>query len=151
MQRRKFLQGMLASAGAAALPAPAIAKVMAPAATKVIPFHYGWACVYAQMNNGISAADIERVFKIPASDAQGLMDRMLTRGVIHPAGLDGRSHPTKAWEPWDKKAAAAKAEAEKAKKDEAARNAPETGHRARARFARMIDAFKAEPVFTQAA
>ena len=151
MQRRKFLQGMLASAGAATLPAPAFAKVMTPTATKVIPFHYGWACVYAQMNNGISAADIERVFKIPASDAQGLMDRMLTRGVIHPAGLDGRSHPTKAWEPWDKKTASAQVKSDDAKQSDTSSDDPKTGHRARAKFTKMIDHMKSEPIFTQAA
>lgn len=112
MKRRNFLQGLAASAGATVVPLPALAKTAAHATSKVIPFHYGWACVYAQMNNGVSAADIERVFRIPASDAHGLMDRMLTRGVIHTPGLDGRSHPTRAWEPWDKRQALAKAEAE---------------------------------------
>ena len=107
MQRRKFLQGIVAASGAAALPLPATAKVATGAATKVIPFHYGWACVYAQMNNGVSAADIARVFKIPMSDANGLMERMLSRGVIYPPGLDGRSHPTRAWQPWDQKQAIA--------------------------------------------
>jgi len=68
MQRRKFLQGMLASAGATALPAPVIAKAAVQTTAKVVPFHYGWACVYAQMNNGVSAADIERVFNISAAD-----------------------------------------------------------------------------------
>ena len=105
MKRRNFLQGLAASAGATALPLPAFAKVAATT-TKVMPFHYGWACVYAQMNNGVSAADIARVFRIPAHEAHGLMDRMLTRGVIHPPGLDGRSHPTRAWQPWDKRGAA---------------------------------------------
>jgi len=103
MKRRNFLQGIAATAGAAALPLPTTAKVATGAATKVIPFHYGWACVYAQMNNGIAAADISRVFGIPVTDAQGLMTRMLDRGVIYPAGLDGRSRPTRAWQPWDKK------------------------------------------------
>lgn len=106
MKRRNFLQGLAASAGATALPLPAVAKVAATTTTKVIPFHYGWACVYAQMNNGVSAADIARVFKIPAHEAAGLMDRMLMRGVIHPPGLDGRSHPTRTWQPWDKRGAA---------------------------------------------
>lgn len=104
MKRRNFLQGLAASAGATVVPMPAVAKLAAQTTGKVIPFHYGWACVYAQMNNGVSAADIARVFRIPVSDASGLMDRMLTRGVIHPPGLDGRSHPTQAWQPWDKRA-----------------------------------------------
>lgn len=86
MRRRNFLKGALASAGAAALPAPAIAKIATVAAHKVVPFHYGWACVFAQMNDGITAADIERVFKISANDANGLMDRMLMRGVLRAPG-----------------------------------------------------------------
>ena len=105
MERRKFLQSVAAGAGAMALPLPAFAKVASQAATKVVPFHYGWACVYAQMNNGVSAADIARVFRIAPTDAQGLMDRMLTRGVIGPIGIDGRAHPTRAWQPWDKRKA----------------------------------------------
>ena len=122
MKRRSFLQGIAASAGAVTLPLPAAAKA-ATVTTKVTPFHYGWACVYAQMNNGVSAADISRVFKIPMSDAHGLMDRMLTRGVIHPAGLDGRSHPTRAWQPWDRKQAIA-AEQERRAANEA-KNRPD--------------------------
>lgn len=107
MKRRSFLQGLAASAGAAALPLPATARTAAAATNKIIPFHYGWACVYAQMNNGVSPADIERVFRVSPADAGKLFDRMLTRGVIHAPGLDGRSHPTRAWQPWDKKAPAA--------------------------------------------
>jgi len=103
MQRRNFLQGIAASAGAVALPLPAFAKAAAIGTTKVVPFHYGWACVYAQMNNGVSAADIARVFRVSHDDAAGLMDRMLMRGVIHAPGLDGRSQPTRAWQPWDKR------------------------------------------------
>ena len=121
MKRRNFLKGLAASAGATALPLPAIAKVATTTTTKVIPFHYGWACVYAQMNNGVSAADIARVFKIPHHEAAGLMDRMLMRGVIHPPGLDGRSHPTRTWQPWDKRGAATgntETEAEPAEADD---------------------------------
>ncbi|MEN8918995.1 MAG: helix-turn-helix domain-containing protein [Octadecabacter sp.] len=112
MKRRNFLQGIAASAGAAAMPLPTFAKAAAMGTTKVIPFHYGWACVYAQMNNGVSAADIARVFRISPSDASGLMDRMFARGVIHAPGLDGRSHPTRAWQPWDKRTPAAPTHAE---------------------------------------
>ena len=107
MKRRNFLQGIAASAGAATLPLPSLAKVAAAGTTKVVPFHYGWACVYAQMNNGVSAADIARVFRISPQDASGLMDRMLTRGVIQMPGLDGRAHPTRPWQPWDKRTPAA--------------------------------------------
>ncbi|HCP81741.1 MAG TPA: hypothetical protein DIT67_09170 [Octadecabacter sp.] len=112
MQRRNFLQGIAASAGAATLPLPAFAKAAAVGTSKVVPFHYGWACVYAQMNNGVSAADISRVFHISPRDAAGLMDRMLMRGVIHAPGLDGRSQPTRAWQPWDKRAPVAQAKTE---------------------------------------
>lgn len=148
MQRRKFLQGMLASAGATALPAPVIAKAAVQTAAKVIPFHYGWACVYAQMNNGVSAADIERVFNISATEAQGLMDRMLTRGVIRPPGLNGKSQPTRAWEPWDKKTAPAPDPTED--KTTAQDRASNTGTRARAKFQKFITNLKAEPYFVQA-
>lgn len=117
MKRRNFLQGLAASAGATVVPMPVMAKAAAQSTSRVIPFHYGWACVYAQMNNGISAADIERVFRIPHSDAAGLMDRMLMRGVIHPPGLDGRSHPTRAWQPWDKRAPVPEAEQKGRKRD----------------------------------
>ena len=112
MQRRNFLQGIAAIAGAVALPLPTFAKAAAMGTTKVVPFHYGWACVYAQMNNGVSATDIARVFRVSPSDASGLMDRMLTRGVIHTPGLDGRSQPTRAWQPWDKRAPEASANSE---------------------------------------
>ncbi|MCF2906196.1 hypothetical protein L0666_14465 [Octadecabacter sp. CECT 8868] len=149
MQRRKFLQGMMASAGATALPAPVIAKAAKATTAKVVPFHYGWACVYAQMNNGVSAADIERVFRISGADAQGLMDRMLMRGVIRPPGLDGRSHPTRAWEPWDKKSPAPASE-DKAKAPDDAQDQA-IGQKARKKFARMIDCMKAEPHYIQAA
>ncbi|SMX41810.1 helix-turn-helix domain-containing protein [Octadecabacter ascidiaceicola] len=112
MKRRNFLQGIAASAGAATFPVPTFAKAAAVGTTKVIPFHYGWACVYAQMNNGVSAADIARVFRISPSDASGLMDRMLMRGVIHAPGLDGRAQPTRAWQAWDKRAPEIPAETE---------------------------------------
>lgn len=118
MKRRNFLQGALAGASVAAVPLPAFAKVAATT-TKVVPFHYGWACVYAQMNNGVSAADIARVFRLPLSDAHGLMDRMLTRGVIGIPGLDGRAHPTRAWQPWDKRQAI---QAREAKETQRAKN-----------------------------
>ncbi len=144
MKRRSFLQGIAASAGAVALPLPAGAKAAAVTG-KVIPFHYGWACVYAQMNNGVSAADISRVFKIPMSDAHGLMDRMLTRGVIHPAGLDGRSHPTRAWQPWDKQQAIAKQEAQRKSIEDAERP------RVADLFARMIGHVTEDPSYGWAA
>lgn len=137
MKRRDFLRGAVASVGATALPLPAIGKVAATATAKVIPFHYGWACVFAQMNDGITSADIERVFNISPQDANGLMERMWTRGVLRPADLDGRCRATRAWEPWDKKQAA-KAEAERA---EAERDgARQTGSRARAKFRKFIAA-----------
>ena len=126
MERRKFLQGIAAGAGASVLPLPAIAKVAIPTTAKVVPFHYGWACVYAQMNNGVSAADIARVFKISLTDANGLMERMLTRNVIGPIGLDGRAHPTRAWQPWDKRQALKAAEQAKADKRLKAENTDDT-------------------------
>lgn len=147
MKRRSFLQGLAASAGAVVAPVslPTIAKPAAVTA-KVIPFHYGWACVYAQMNNGVSAADIARVFKISNADASELMERMMTRGVIQPPGLDGRSHPTRVWEPWDKKSAPPQAPKNTAEPDAHV----QTGGRARARFQRFILNLKSEPQFEPA-
>jgi hypothetical protein len=130
MRRRNFLQGLAASAGATVVPMPAMAKVATQTTSKVIPFHYGWACVYAQMNNGISAADIARVFRIPTADAAHLMDRMLTRGVIHPPGLDGRSHPTRAWQPWDKRTPAGTDSSRKATKQQDETRTPKALFRA---------------------
>lgn len=113
MKRRNFLQGIAASIGATTLPVPVFAKAAA-IPTKVAPFHYGWACVYARMNNGVAAADIARVFRLSGIEAHKLMERMVMRGVVAPPGLDGRSHPTKVWQPWDERQAAiAKAEAKK--------------------------------------
>lgn len=146
MKRRSFLQGLVASAGAAVVPVPLPALARPAAAAKIIPFHYGWACVYAQMNNGVSATDIARVFKISNEDASGLMDRMLTRGVIHPPGLDGRSHPTRAWEPWDKKSALANDQKDASE----IKTSGETGTRARAKFQRFIAILKSEPQFISA-
>ncbi len=148
MHRRRFLQGMIATAGATALPAPVISKAATHATTKVVPFHYGWACVYAQMNNGVSAADIERVFKISPHEAQGLMDRMLTRGVIRPPGLDGRSHPTRAWEPWDKKTKAATKHQDTDESE--LNNTSRTGARARDKFQKMMLRMKNEPHYLEA-
>lgn len=137
MRRRKFLQGIVASAGAATLPLPVIAKAAAQTTAKIIPFHYGWACVYAQMNNGVSAGDIERVFRISPHDASSLMDRMLTRGVIGPTGIDGFSRPIRKWEPWDRR--------------HPFEDGPKVvGRRARAKFRVMISKLKAEPNFVQA-
>ena len=150
MKRRDFLQGIVASAGAAAAPMPVLAKAAVQTTTKVIPFHYGWACVYAQMNNGISAGDIERVFKVSGAEANGLMDRMLSRGVIRPPGLDGRSHPTRAWEPWDKKSALPDADADPIQNDAQEPYSNDTGTRARQKFHKMIDAMKAEPHYADA-
>lgn len=124
MKRREFLQNLSASAGVLALPVPAFAKVASQTVTKVVPFHYGWACVYAQMNNGVSAADIARVFRISPMDASGLMDRMLMRGVISPVGLNGRAHPTRAWEPWDKRQAADLARQDKNSAQDAPKRKP---------------------------
>lgn len=146
MQRRKFLNGVMAGAGAAALPAQILAKAAAQTLAKVVPFHYGWACVYAQMNNGVSVADIERVFNISAADASSRMDRMLTRGVIRPSGLDGRSHPTRAWEPWDDKSATTKH-----KRSIEMDSQSKTGTQARQRFQRMIANMKADDHDAQAA
>ena len=106
MHRRKFLRGFASSLGAAAVPLTSAAKAVATlsnAPAKIIPFHYGWACVHAQRNNGISAADISRVFKVSPQEASSLMKRMELRGVIGPTGLDGRSQPTRTWQSWDTK------------------------------------------------
>ena len=123
-----------------ALPLPAFAKIAVPTVTKVVPFHYGWACVYAQMNNGVSAGDIARVFRIAPTDAQMLMDRMLTRGVIGPIGINGRAHPTRAWQPWDKRKALEAAERSKVKSDEKARGV-------KTLFRAIIDPVTKDPSF----
>lgn len=150
MERRKFLQGMAAGAGTMALPLPALAKVAIPTTAKVVPFHYGWACVYAQMNNGVSAADIARVFRISPSDANGLMERMLSRNVIGPIGLDGRAHPTRAWQPWDKRQAMKATEAAEAEK-QARLNDVDDSNVIAIKFRAMIDPVTKDASFGWAA
>lgn len=103
MNRRSLLQGMIAGAGALALPIPIFAKAATVTAKAAVPFHYGWACVFARTNNGISARDIARVFHLKPTEAQVLMDRMVLRGVVTPPDVLGRAQPTKAWQPWDGK------------------------------------------------
>lgn len=111
MKRRDFLRGAAASAGAAALPIPTLVKPVAAATQATVAgFHYGWACVYAQMNNGIAPADVAEKFGISLEVANRLFDRMLDRGVLHPPGLDGRSHATRQWQPWDQRMKAARTE-----------------------------------------
>jgi hypothetical protein len=146
MKRRNFLQGIAASAGTAVLPLPVLARAAVQSTAKILPFHYGWACVFARTNNGITAADIGRVFKVSPTQAHGLMDRMLTRGVLRPPGLDGRSHPTRTWEPWDKKTAVHQTETDQKPDSNTAK--PETGTLARAKFRSFISKTKADPHFT---
>lgn len=105
MQRRNFLQGLAAGAGVAAMPLPLAAKAasMGSVPYRAVGFHYGWACVYAQRNGGITAADIASKFNIPTAEANALFNRMLDRGVLTLPGLDGRSHATTPWQPWDQR------------------------------------------------
>ncbi|MEL6960374.1 MAG: hypothetical protein AAGL89_15625 [Pseudomonadota bacterium] len=134
MKRRDFLRGAAASAGLTALPVPALSApaVAVRTAPGLAAFHYGWACVFAQMNNGITPADVSDKFGVSLREANALFDRMRLRGVIHPPGLDGRSHATRPWQPWDQRAAAAKRE----KTDAPEEKTPErqTGKRARLKF-----------------
>lgn len=110
MIRRNFLSGFIAGAATLALPAPTFAKAVTMTTAKVAPFHYGWACVFARRNNGVSASDIARVFRVSGTEAQGLMDRMVMRGVVTPPGLNGRAQPTRTWQPWEQKTAVAKSD-----------------------------------------
>lgn len=107
MKRRSFLRGVAASLGATTLPLPVISRPAIASAPAGVPtaFHYGWACVYAQRNEGISPADIAEKFRIPLSEANGLFDRMLTRGVLQPPGPNGRSVASRPWQPWDERMA----------------------------------------------
>lgn len=149
MKRRKFLQGFVAGAATAALPAPVLAKAAAASAAKVVPFHYGWACVYARTNGGISAADIERVFRVSPKEASRLMDRMLARSVLRPAAANGKCHPTRTWEPWDQKTTVVRADTHQP--TDTSTNTTERGQRARTKFHAMIQSLKQEPEYRNAA
>lgn len=110
MKRRSFLQGLMAGAGVTALPVPIGAKPIAGvavSANRMAAFHYGWACVFAQMNNGITPADVVEKFGVTPAQADALFQRMRLRGVLQAPGLDGRSHATRPWQPWDKRGPAA--------------------------------------------
>lgn len=104
MKRRNFLRGLAASAGATTLPIPLPAKPIAATvgASQLAKFHYAWACVHAQMNNSVTRAELAAKFRISATQANSLFDRMLDRGVLHAPGLDGRSHATRPWKPIDR-------------------------------------------------
>lgn len=101
LNRRKLLQGLTASAAAIALPLPSFAKAVVATNKAAVPFHYGWACIFARHNNGVSTADIARVFHLPKREAQALMDRMVLRGVVTPPDVLGRAQPTRTWQPWE--------------------------------------------------
>ncbi|MCF2871366.1 hypothetical protein L0664_09850 [Octadecabacter sp. G9-8] len=146
MKRREFLTGIAATVGATALPLPTLAKAATHTTAKVLPFHYGWACVFARTNNGITATDIQRVFNVSQSEASSLMDRMLTRGVLRPPGLDGRSHATRTWEPRIQKTASPNLN-----KSTEHNARSKRGTRAIAKFRQFIANMKTEPDVTRAA
>ena len=80
MKRRNFLRLTLGSLGAAAVPAPIMARAAAPAAAT--GSGYAWAVAMAKSQGTVSAEVLARRIHIPLSRANTLMTQLLERGVI---------------------------------------------------------------------
>lgn len=109
MNRREFLTRTTAALGALGLPLGSVAgagtTAKAAAVTARNPqMMYGWACVYAQMNEGVTPAKLAEAFRMSPSDARIVFDRMLERGVLLPPGLDGTAKASRPWRPWEDRA-----------------------------------------------
>ena len=109
MNRRDFLARSGAALGAAALPLGTLAAAPVRAvagAARTPQMMSGWACVYAQMNEGITPDRLAEAFRMSPADARIVFDRMLERGVLLPPALDGTARASRPWRPWESRAGA---------------------------------------------